>query len=822
MKKKVILSLIVYCAIGTLTAMSQLVINELMQSNIDCLMDDMREFPDSWVELYNAGSEAINLGDYRLGLSEDVAEAWLIPAVQLAPHAHHLIYCDREDRGRHTPFRLESGKGGSVYLFKGATVVDCVTKLAKQPAPNIAYGRETDGGDVWGYQAISTPGNANCGRLVNQLLDAPVFSRSGHVFTAGQHVELTLSLPDGVPAQTQIRYTLDGSEPDARSSLYTVPISFDTTTIVRAVLVCDGYLSPRSTTHSYIFHQREQAMPVVSLVSDNDYFFGEDNGLLTLGEIEVTPSGDLRFPNFYYLWRRPVNIEYFPVDSQTSVINQLGETRILGHSSRQYSLKSLVVYANKRFGTKRMNYEFFPEQKPGKDKFKSIILRNSGNDFTSLYMRDAIIQRSMATYSDIDWQAWQPTSVYINGKYYGMLNLRERSNAANIETNYGSEVSDSIDMVESWGGEIKEGDASHWDEFVSFYSVEGHALAEYEQRVDMAEFNNIMAMNLYFNNYDFPGNNCVWWRPTQAGGRWRIIAKDCDFGMGLDNIAPDFPILEWFYNPGYARQNGITLGAYGSNEWKYTVMFRNLMKNAEYRRRFTDLMAIYMGDFLNAEGVRKVWDPMYEQVKAEIPYHLAAIPYYWERSNYAASLSYAREWIEQRTDFMYSHLSSFYQLGKPVPLTINQLGEQEQQNVVRISINGVPLRKASFDGKMFARRDIKVEAQSELVSIKGWQMTVTGADGRSTVTRIDSNECSFAMPADGHVSLDVILDGRSDVPGDVNGDGVVDVQDVNMAINVMLGKVNDSGDELATDVNGDGVTDVVDINAIVNYMLNRR
>ena len=35
------------------TINAQLVINELMQSNIDCIMDDLNEFPDSWVELYN-------------------------------------------------------------------------------------------------------------------------------------------------------------------------------------------------------------------------------------------------------------------------------------------------------------------------------------------------------------------------------------------------------------------------------------------------------------------------------------------------------------------------------------------------------------------------------------------------------------------------------------------------------------------------------------------------------------------------------------------------------------------------------------------------
>ena len=42
-----------------------LVINELMQSNIDCTMDDLNDFPDSWVELYNPTSTSMNLGEYQ-------------------------------------------------------------------------------------------------------------------------------------------------------------------------------------------------------------------------------------------------------------------------------------------------------------------------------------------------------------------------------------------------------------------------------------------------------------------------------------------------------------------------------------------------------------------------------------------------------------------------------------------------------------------------------------------------------------------------------------------------------------------------------------
>jgi hypothetical protein len=43
------------------TTKAQLVINELMQSNVDCIMDDLNDYPDSWVELYNAGDASVSL-----------------------------------------------------------------------------------------------------------------------------------------------------------------------------------------------------------------------------------------------------------------------------------------------------------------------------------------------------------------------------------------------------------------------------------------------------------------------------------------------------------------------------------------------------------------------------------------------------------------------------------------------------------------------------------------------------------------------------------------------------------------------------------------
>ena len=124
---------------------AQLVINELMQSNVEEIMDDLNEFPDSWVEIYNLGPETAILSEYKIGITNNPNEAWQLPAITLPAGGHQLIYCDKESQGLHTSFRLESGKGCQVYLFRSNAPVDQVEGLPKQPAPNIAYGRRTDG-----------------------------------------------------------------------------------------------------------------------------------------------------------------------------------------------------------------------------------------------------------------------------------------------------------------------------------------------------------------------------------------------------------------------------------------------------------------------------------------------------------------------------------------------------------------------------------------------------------------------------------------------------------------------------------------------------
>lgn len=55
--------------------------------------------------------------------------------------------------------------------------------------------------------------------------------------------------------------------------------------------------------------------------------------------------------------------------------------------------------------------------------------------------------------------------------------------------------------------------------------------------------------------------------------------------------------------------------------------------------------------------------------------------------------------------------------------------------------------------------------------------------------------------------------------GDVNGDGSVDVSDVNIVINIVLGNDDAANYGGRADVTGDGIVDVSDVNTIINIVL---
>ena len=704
----------------------QLRINELMQSNIDCIMDDLNDFPDSWVELYNSGPTPVNLRRYMLGLTNDVNTAWQLPLQALEAGQFVIVCCDKEAQKLHTDFRLDSGKGGSVYLFFDNEVDDKCENIEKQPAPNISLGYKSETDLTWGYQYQPTPGAANCGTLCakKNFLSEPVFSEKGRVLTSAATLQLQLSLPAGSPEGAIVHYTLDGSEPTANSPVYTTPITINKTATVRAKAFCDGYLSARSATQSYIFLGRDMTLPVISLVMDQRYWDDPQLGIIANNTSEKRVD-----------WRRPVNIEYFETPNSDSKLNQLGETRVQGGASRGAKLKSLAVYANKRFGEKRLAYEFFPNQRPGDTEFKSLVLRNAGNDFDYLLMRDAVIQRTVAQHVDLDWQAWRPSIVFENGVYKGILNIRERSNEDNVYTHY--DKLEDLDMIENWY-ELKEGDWDNYNRFKAFYQETGHTLAEYEQWMDCTEFANLMIMNLYYSNRDFPGNNIVLWRPRTADGRWRFIAKDTDFGLGLYGHPSNYNTIAWINNHNYDSSAN---WANGENE---TMLFRHLMDDASFRQLFLERAAVYMGDFLNEHGTRAVWDPMVEMIKQEFPYHKKAVNGW---INYDNELKNARQWVAERTAYFYQQLADFYHCGTPTILMVNKAVPSDKLADVTVSMNGIPLSQSVFDGKFYAGSEVVLRAEGGQQPVKAWRIKQVNNNGSQSEDVVNGDQYTFTMPS---------------------------------------------------------------------------
>lgn len=708
-------------AVTGATAHAELIINELMQSNIDCIMDDLKEFPDSWVELYNAGSESVNLSDYALSVSPKEEKAYKLPSRTVSPGQYVVVYCDKEEKDLHASFRLESGKDGELYLWKNGTIIEQYTGMKKMPAPNVAYGRETDGADTWGYQLTPTPGRSNCGKTSNEILGDPVFSKAGHVAKTSFSLELTL--PDDAPAGTQIRYTLDGTEPTVNSTLYTKTLAIDDTKTVRAALFKDGAITPRSVTNSYIFLGRDMTLPVVSLVTDRNYFYSDNLGIYNEKNNGENARND---------WRRPVNMEVFRQPEQESVVNQLCETRVKGGASRGAALKSLVMYANKRFGTKRFVHEFFKDDAPELTEWKSIELRNAGNDFDYLYLRDALIQRNMGRRADLDWQPWQPAIVMINGEYKGILNIRPRSNEDYVYTFY--DGLEDVTVVENWW-ELKEGEQSQLDAFKAFYEAHGHTYEEFDAVMDVSEFCNLMIVESFHNNVDFPGNNIEMWRPIADGGRWRWIVKDTDFGMGLYDRPFNYKYLDWLYDPNFDQNNN------WANKYEHTRLFRRLMDIDRFKNMFIDRCAVYMGDFLNGTVLASDLDEMTAVIRSEYKHHRKLFNEWWP--NYDEEVTKAKNWARNRTTFFYNHLAERLKLGKAVPVTI----DRERTDNLKITVNDVPLSGRSFDGRFFAGRKLTLKGETDEPDrvVTKWRIHASGA--AQTDVELSGASVEYTIPS---------------------------------------------------------------------------
>jgi hypothetical protein len=146
-----------------------------MASNGDLLADEDGDFED-WIELYNAGSEAINLEGYYLSDDDENPLLWKFPSIVIKPQEFLLIWAsgkDRADGELHTNFKINrEGEPLILTLPDGRTVVDRVE--ATIIPRDLSFGRLPDGGRTWNYLLLPNPGTSNQGS-VNHILEPGYF-----------------------------------------------------------------------------------------------------------------------------------------------------------------------------------------------------------------------------------------------------------------------------------------------------------------------------------------------------------------------------------------------------------------------------------------------------------------------------------------------------------------------------------------------------------------------------------------------------------------------------------------------------------------------
>ena len=105
---------------------SDVVINELMASNDTAVADSDNEF-DDWMELYNKGTQTIDLSGYFLTDTYNNLTKWEIPqGTMIAPNEYLIIWADEDSAqaGLHADFKLSAEAEELILLTPDTLVAD--------------------------------------------------------------------------------------------------------------------------------------------------------------------------------------------------------------------------------------------------------------------------------------------------------------------------------------------------------------------------------------------------------------------------------------------------------------------------------------------------------------------------------------------------------------------------------------------------------------------------------------------------------------------------------------------------------------------------
>lgn len=475
---------------------SGLYISEVLSANDSFLPDAGGNYSDL-IELYNGGSESVNLADYCLSDKKTDLLRWPLPDQTLQPGEYAVLRCSEG------PFNLSS-LGEQLYLSRSdGHVVDALS-IPAIPSDR-SWGRT---GTELLYYALPSPGSKNeAGQAA--LLSAPSASVSGGFYS--EAISVTLS------GSGDIYYTTDGSTPGERSTLYKgESIYISKNTALRCFAREGDDIPSETVTYNYLIAQPEYELDtvVVSLSPAHRTALKQGNNYMEYsGNITLYSNGEEQF-------NLPCGVSLF------------------GSGSRAFDKKSYRVDFQSQYGPGKLSYPLF-ENRDYKD-FNSLALRSGSQDQHHTVMRDEVLTTIWGEASDeLLTFAYRPVNLYLNGEYVGLYHIRERCTEETVAEQYHVEpesvaIVKDISFTHGIFGEEQQALADLLD-FIRQNDMSDEAVfAQVEAKLDMDSTIDFFLSQMWSTNYDI--GNARMFRSSQAEDpRWHFILYDVDVAFMKPN-----------------------------------------------------------------------------------------------------------------------------------------------------------------------------------------------------------------------------------------------------------------------------------------------
>ncbi|MBP5375986.1 MAG: CotH kinase family protein [Bacteroidaceae bacterium] len=592
-----------------------LVINEIMAANADVYLDPSFNY-GSWVELYNPTDKSVALGGlYITDDPDNLKKNRLLDSYDALPaKGYAILNFDHHEVWTTASYRQIDDKldcdGGVIIISDGTNIIAEVEYPYAIARTSYALTQTPEGEPVWRRSGNPTPGAPNDAMyFAEEQLDAPVVDKDGGLFDG------TLQICVNIPNGATLKYTTDGTSPTltngetSGTGIFTV----DKTTCYRFRLFKDGYLPSPVVTRSYIYQNRTYPFPIISVVTKRDNLYSSSYGVFQRGPNGRPGNGQTSACNWNMDWDRPVSFEYI-TDQNEYLLSQECDLSICGGWTRASDPKSFKLKATKTYDQNNFFKAQFFTEKPY-IKNKTLQIRNGGNDGNCRVMDAAIQQVVGRSGFYVDYQAWQPVHVFINGSHYAVLNMREPNNKHHAYANYGLDTDemDQFEVCPDSGYVQMEGTKDAFNHLMelSENAQDENTYEEIRQMLDVDEFINYMAVELHIGNWDWPQNNLKGFRGVNDG-KFHFVLFDLDgsFNVGAGDIFNTFFNKENYrfdtlHGYDYSKNENIE-GKRINKQIEIVTLFKNLLRNDKFRKQFIDSFCIAGGSVFQQYKVEEI------------------------------------------------------------------------------------------------------------------------------------------------------------------------------------------------------------------------